>query len=42
MLAQASEISAEAADLIYACIALVATVWILIEIWSYKHPKGKR
>lgn len=44
MLAQSENISQEAANLIYATLALVATVWILIEIWNHKHSnkKGKR
>jgi hypothetical protein len=40
--AAGDQISAGAANLVYATIALVATVWILFEIWSNNNRKGKR
>ena len=35
-------ISQGAANLIYATIALIATIWILIEVWNHKHNKKGR
>lgn len=35
-------ISQGAANLIYATLALVATVWILIEVWNRNNKKGRR